>query len=538
MLRKEYIQKSKNEILDALILGSGINGSSVASALSSQGLKITLIDKDDFSSGTSQESSNLIWGGIKYLENYEFGLVKNLCDSRNLLMRSYPSSLKEIRFLVSHKKKFRHSLATLYTGTWLYWFLGSRFTKKPQFYSQKNLTNQYSIINTKSCDGAFEYSDAYIVENDARFSFQFVKNTISNGSYTINYLKALSSSKSQKLWKTKVQDRITQETFEIQSKTLINALGPYSDEYNENSKQTTKFKHILSKGIHLIIDKIISEEKVLSFFANDGRLFFVLPMKNRTCIGTTDTPEEKPTKRVTEEDRTFVLENANSLLNLTKPLTKSDIIAERCGVRPLVVSQATKNSSKDWMQLSRKHETEVNVQDKYITLFGGKLTNCVNLGNEICDVFKYKFQMKLPKTQKKWYGEPSNQMKENFMKKAREINLDEYCRPSQEKISERFWRNYELDAFDLIEKIKKNSKLKEIVLNTSAVCYITCEIEYLLEKEMIITLEDFLRRRTNLSLLNKKSDLQNMNELRTVANILFANESKKKWNDYFLNDFN
>ena len=532
MQREHLIEQSKNHTFDALIIGAGINGASVSAALSANGLKVCVIDKGDFASLTSQESSNLIWGGIKYLENYEFHLVKKLCDSRNVLMQSYPSSLKEIRFLVSHQKKFRYPLSILYAGAWLYWFLGSRFTKKPILYSLSKLKSKYPILNTKDYDGGFEYSDAYILEGDSRFSFQFIKNTLDNGSIPINYLKASNSSKKDDLWETEVEDMLSSNKFKIKSKVIINALGPYSDLYNNASKQKTNFKHILSKGIHLIVDKVIDEIKVLSFFANDGRLFFIMPMDNRTCVGTTDTPVKHPTKEITDEDVDFVLENINEILNLSKPITKSDIISTRCGVRPLVVKSKTKNSNQDWMQLSRKHETEINLEDKYITLFGGKLTNCINIGDEICDIFS-QFKMDFPKKQKKWYGEPTSKLKEEFLQKARDINLDEFCDSNQEKTSERFWRKYTLDSFEIVKSIEKKPELKKTILNTDVYAYNFAEIEYLAEKEMIVNLEDFLRRRTNLSLLYKKTELEMMEGLKEINSILFKENAKLKWENYF-----
>jgi glycerol-3-phosphate dehydrogenase len=101
--------------------------------------------------------------------------------------------------------------------------------------------------------------------------------------------------------------------------------------------EQTEHQHLFSKGIHLIVPQITPRQHILTFFADDGRLFFVIPMGVRTCIGTTDTRVEAPFTEVTDEDRDFVLENINKRLRLQKPLTRDDIIAERCGVRPLVV---------------------------------------------------------------------------------------------------------------------------------------------------------------------------------------------------------
>ena len=123
-LRQSNLEKLKSEQFDVLIVGGGINGSVAAAALSGKGAKVALIDRGDFASVTSQESSNLAWGGIKYLESYEFGLVWGLCASRNKLIRSFPSQVKEIRFYTTIAKGFRKPrfliyMGSLFTGRWV-----------------------------------------------------------------------------------------------------------------------------------------------------------------------------------------------------------------------------------------------------------------------------------------------------------------------------------------------------------------------------------------------------------------------------------
>ncbi len=123
-------------------------------------------------------------------------------------------------------------------------------------------------------------------------------------------------------------------------RVLVNACGPYADEVNAAAGVPTTHHHVLSKGIHLIVDRLTPHPRVLTFFADDGRLFFVIPMGARTCIGTTDTRVDRPEVGVTAEDRRFVLDNINKRLRLPHPLADADVIAERCGVRPLVVDGA------------------------------------------------------------------------------------------------------------------------------------------------------------------------------------------------------
>ncbi len=123
-LRNSNVRRLSIEEYDVLIVGGGINGAVSAAALAAKGVKVALIDRGDFAGSTSSESSNLAWGGIKYLESYEFLLVNKLCKSRNYLMDHYPSTVKEIRFLTSIAKGFRYPAFLVYLSTLLYWVIG------------------------------------------------------------------------------------------------------------------------------------------------------------------------------------------------------------------------------------------------------------------------------------------------------------------------------------------------------------------------------------------------------------------------------
>ncbi|MGB1868474.1 MAG: FAD-dependent oxidoreductase, partial [Porticoccaceae bacterium] len=377
-LRATNLEKLRNTTFDTLILGGGINGAVAAASLASKGAVTALIDRGDFAGSTSSSSSNLVWGGIKYLENYEFLLVNKLCKSRNQLMRSYPSVVKEIRFLTTIQKGFRLPPFFVFLGTILYWGIGRFFTQPPRYLSAKQLKKREPAIRIDNVAGGFEYSDGYLYDNDSRFVFNFIRSSMDNGCVVANYLESLGSVRKNGLWVTSVKDHNSGEQFEVRSKALINACGPYVDQHNAATGQTTEHRHLFSKGIHLVVDRVATTPRVLAFFASDGRLFFVIPMGPKTCIGTTDTQVENPQVSITEEDRAFVLDNVNRLLELEQPFTREDIVAERCGVRPLAVKGD--NNDADWLKLSRQHAIDVNHSDQHISIFGGKLTDCINVG--------------------------------------------------------------------------------------------------------------------------------------------------------------
>ena len=528
-LRKNNIEKLPHGIFDVLIIGGGINGAVSAAALAAKGVKVALIDKGDFAGFTSSNSSNLAWGGIKYLESHEYGLVNKLCKSRNHLMRSYPSTVKEIRFFTSIQKGFRFPPFFIYMGTLVYWLMGRFFTQFPQYLSANKIKASEAVVDTSNVNAGFEYSDSFLLDNDARFVFNFIRSSMSYGCIAANYVKSEGSTREGEVWVTKAKDEMSNKQFEVRSKVIINAAGPFVDPINVVNEQTTEHNHLFSKGIHLIVDKITDSNKVLAFFADDGRLFFVIPMGPKTCIGTTDTQVEDPNTIVTAEDRQFVLDNVNKLLVLDKPLTQKDVIAERCGVRPLAIKGT--GGKADWVQLSRKHAIDTNSEQKYLSIFGGKLTDCINVGDEVAELIKG-FGIELPYQDYKWYGEPDETVKNEFMHRAQLMNFDDLTPPtSTEPLTKRFWRRYGRNAINMLEKIRENPEKAELLIENSE--YLRVEIEHAAEREMVTKLEDFLRRRSKISLVVRREDILAASGLKEACNILFGeDEAQAKLQEY------
>ena len=530
-LRESNIQKLDQGVYDVLIIGGGINGAVAAAALSGKGASVALIDQRDFAGFTSQQSSNLAWGGIKYLESRDYALVRKLCLSRNHLIESYPSRVQEIRFLSTIEKGFRFPPWFLWAGTWVYWLFGNGFTKIPRLLFKRGIHREESVINTQNAAGGFEYSDAYLHDNDSRFVFQFVRSAMDRGCIAANYVESLGARRDGDLWITQARDVIDGKTLEIRSKVLINAAGPFVDEHNQRTGERTEHHHLFSKGIHLIVPRITPNRRILAFFADDGRLFFVIPMGARTCIGTTDTRVESPVTEVTEEDRQFVLDNINKRLNLQRPLTRADIIAERCGVRPLVVKAKADGNVRDWMQLSRKHEIDVDRAKAHLSIFGGKLTDCVNVGNEVADLVAG-LGVALPHRHYKWYGEPHPSVREEYVHQARLMNLDSYTSPeSIESLTSRLWRRYDRQALELLADIREDPRQAEVLIKGTD--YIRCEIQLAKRQEMIIKLEDFLRRRSKIALVVRRENIRDAEGLMEACEILFGDRAREKFDEYF-----
>jgi glycerol-3-phosphate dehydrogenase len=529
-LRRTNLEKLRTLSFDVLVLGGGINGAVSAAALSARGARVALIDRGDFAGATSQASSNLAWGGIKYLESYEFRLVHELCRARNELLRSYPATVQEIRFYASHARGFRHGRWTLLLGAWLYWAIGHFFTRRPRLLSRDDIRHEEPILETATLDGGFEYSDAFFHDNDARFVWGFVRSALDHSCAAANYVESVGARREGEGWVTDARDVVSGRTLTIRSRFLVNACGPYADAVNVASGITTEHRHVFSKGVHLLVDRLTPHRRVLTFFADDGRLFFVIPMGSRSCIGTTDTPVERPEVDVSLEDRRFVLDNINKRLRLARPLGPEDVIAERCGVRPLVVRVGERGNG-DWTQLSRKHVVETDGASAHVTIFGGKLTDCLNVGEELCGVLQG-LGLVLPHPERRWYGEPPAVVREEYFHQARLMDLDAMTAPSaSEKLSTRLWRRYGAVASSMLDAIRNDPRQAEVIIETSE--YVRAELDEAARREMVVKLEDFLDRRSKIALVVRREEIERAEGLREACRILFGDDAEARRKEYF-----
>lgn len=529
-LREQNIERLHDDVFDVLVIGGGINGAASAAALAGKGVKTGLVDAGDWAGMTSMQSSNLAWGGIKYMESYDFRLVRQLCKSRNHLIRNYPSTVQEIRFLTTIGRGFRHHPLFLWAGTWLYWFMGNCFTKPPRLPSLKTIDREEPIIDTTGAAGCFEYSDAYLQDNDARFVFNFVRLAMNSGCAAANYVESLSASWLGERWRVRLKDRLSGAEFCVEAKSIVNACGPLADQYNERVGIQTAHSHRLSKGVHLIVERLTSHRRVLAFFDDEGRLFFVIPMGDRTCIGTTDTPTDDPYSAVSDADVAFVLDNINERLQLDRPLSADDIIATRCGVRPLAVL-AEAGEDRDFLQLSRKHEIDCDAANAHISIFGGKLTDCINVGEEVTGLIQ-SLGIEPPYSAYRWYGEPANAVRDEFFHRARLMGLDTMtAATASEPLSTRLWRRYGVSAIGMLEQIREDQTQAEILIDGTD--YVRCEIHEAAGREMVTKLEDFLRRRSKISLLSDSQSIHDSAGLMEACEILFGDQARMRFDEYF-----
>ena len=489
MAKQNQSKSNKIEQFDVAIIGAGLNGAVAAAALSAAGQKVLLVDKGDFAGFTSQESSNLVWGGIKYLQTYEFWLVFKLCLARNKLMKAYPNQIKEIGFLASlgPTAPFGRLLGAF--GTLFYWFIGLFGTTPPSTYSAKKAKElEPNLITGRK---AVKYFDAQLPDNDSRFVYDFIRHAKGRGADVRNYTELTEASfKGDWLLTLKAGRKTTN----VIAKSVVNAAGPYAQNVSKLLGSKTKAGLVFSKGIHLILNRKLTEKyQVLAFWDEEGRLFYVLPMGDRSMIGTTDTRVQKPETKTDKDDIEFVLRQINAQLELAEPITEDQIVSNRSGVRPLVVENGESGNNQDWHALSRKHAIEANRDKRVVTILGGKLTDCLNVGEEVIDELKG-FGVKLddPGT---WFGEGSQERKTEFYAK-----VASQTKGNADLIAEGLWRRHGHRAFDVIGKEKLEDLFDGLGITAQ-------ELRYVAENEDVTTREDLLRRRLPVMMARGEKEL-------------------------------
>ncbi len=532
-LRNTELARLKGGSFDVLIIGGGINGAVSAAVLAGRGAKVALVERGDFGSFTSQESSNLVWGGFKYLEGYEIPLVRKLCVSRNRLIKAYPDNIKPIPFLATLDETSPHPVWLGMLGATAYWGIGSFRTHAPRYLRPQKIKEIEPVVNTDGAIGGIEYYDAYLPDNDSRFVFGFVRSALDVGAAAVNYVEFVGAERRGDRWHVTMRDVDEGgEPFTATAKIVINAAGPFIDGLNKDLDVRTEHRIVYSKGIHLVVPQITPHHRVLAFYDDTGRLFYVIPMGRRSVIGTTDTRVDTPFTEVDDEDRNFLLDQINHRLDLPEPLTLDDVIAERCGVRPLVVKTGGgEQRDVDWTKLSRKHEIETDEADHVISIFGGKLTDCLNVGEEIADSVE-RLGVPLEKDTHNWYGEPAKATREEFYRQARLMRLDELRhKPNVEPLSDRLWRRYGRRAFEMLDEIRQDPSMGEDIIESAD--YLRVELHLAAGTEMVTKLEDFLRRRSKITQVIPESEVRGSPGLHEAAKILFGDDAEMRLAEYW-----
>ena len=354
---------------DAIILGAGINGCGIANILAQHNKKVLVIDKSTIASGTSSKSSRLIHGGLRYLENFEFSLVKESLQDRNWLVEKYPDLVSMKKFYLPVTKKSKRNSFIIKIGLKIYDFLSSDKKYLSSQILKKDFLKISSSFNVGSCKKIFYYYDAI---TDDKFLTQTIANEAKKTSveFLENYIiKGID-----------FKDKITVDN-KYCSKVLINTTGPWVNEVCDLYNIATHYKINKVSGIHIEIDTLLSSEPMI-LEAEDRRVFFVIPNGINTIVGTTERSESNNCDdiQINNEDVIYL----KNLIESYFDIKDYKIINKWIGIRPLIESK--ENLSK----VSRDYVLEVKKLNDNVVLnvFGGKLTTFHSLSEKVYNKLK------------------------------------------------------------------------------------------------------------------------------------------------------
>ena len=350
-------------MLDIIIIGGGINGAGIARDAAGRGLKTCLVEKNKIGSATSSWSTKLIHGGLRYLENYQFRLVRESLKEREIIKKIAPNITSEIPFLIPHSKYLR-PMWLIKLGLILYDSMGGHNTipksKKFNFYKQCN----YLLKDTYK--KGFIYYDLQV--DDKKLSQLNAKDARSNGASILENTEVISTERKESYWNIYLNNNK-----KLQSKILINATGPWINNVQNNIINIKTSKKLrLVKGSHIVIKNRYANQYGLTLQNDDKRIVFVIPYKNNTSlIGTTEVEVKNPEDNLIDDNEIEYLLSATNKY-LKQPILKDEIISTFSGIRPLVEDYNLNNS-----KLSRDYLLDLNTDDNLaplLSIYGGKLT--------------------------------------------------------------------------------------------------------------------------------------------------------------------
>lgn len=368
---------------DLLVVGGGITGAGIARDAALRGLKVALVEKDDFASGTSSKSSKLIHGGLRYLEQAEFALVFESVNERKRLMRLARHLVRPLPFLVTAYKGDRRYLATLDVGLWIYDAMcGFGAYKNHRTYGPKKTLSLEPGLRTEGLKGGILYYDC--LTDDARLTLENALDARNLGAVVLNHARAgkVLKNPSDKVVGMEVTDALSGDTTQARARVVVNASGPWSDEVRALAGEQPILKP--TKGVHIVLDdtRLPVKHALMMAAPRDKRVVFCIPWGlGRTVVGTTDTFFDGRPDAIepTLDDVEYLLETANAYLPGAK-LTVADVISTWSGLRPLLKPEGDVAGAS---QVSREHM--IYERPGFVTIAGGKLTTYRRMAAEVVD---------------------------------------------------------------------------------------------------------------------------------------------------------
>lgn len=370
--RADALTHLRSKELDVLVVGGGVVGAGSALDAATRGLRVGLVEARDFASGTSSRSSKLIHGGIRYLEQLDFRLVREALIERGLLLqRTAPHLVRPVRFLYPLTKPL---FERLYIGAGmllydLFSYSGGRPPGVPhhRHLSRRQVLRAMPSMNGRALVGGISYYDAQV--DDARFVSSLARTASFYGAHVANRVRVEGFLKvGERVVGVRARDLLTGEEFEIRARQVVNATGVWTDDTQAMVGERGQFKVRASKGVHLVVPRDRFHSKLGLLLRTEKSVLFVIPWGRHWLIGTTDTKWDldKAHPAATAADIDYLLDHVNEVL--TVPLTREDVEGVFAGLRPLLAGESDETS-----KLSREHIVAHTVPG-LVVVAGGKFT--------------------------------------------------------------------------------------------------------------------------------------------------------------------
>ena len=505
--------KAKSNKYDIFIIGGGVNGVGIARDAAGRGLKVCLADMGDLGGATSSSSTKLFHGGLRYLEYFEFNLVRESLREREVLLSSMPHISWPMRFVLPYHEHMRfetNSPVSKVLSFLMPWYKGKRppWLIKLALFLYDNIGGRKILpesktINLKSDPSgqplkekfvkAFEYSDCWV--EDSRLVILNARDAAMKSAEIMPRNKVISAKKIISGWEIIVKNSQSNKTSKFSCKLLINASGPWVQSIINNTLTLNSSLSVrLVKGSHIVTKKLFKHEKCYFFQGTDGRIVFAIPYETDfTLIGTTDVSHENidDTISCSTEEEDYLLTFVNEYFE--KPVTKNDIIWSYAGVRPLFNDGSESDSA-----ISRDYFLDLDQSDErspLMNIYGGKITTYRKLAESALDKVQTIFPEMGPSWTEKSYL-PGGAFEIDEFEIIVETIFKQYGYLGKD-LARRLVRLYGKDAYNLLANKTNKSDLGQHFGNF----VYAFEIDWTIKHEWVTCSEDFLWRRTKLGLL-------------------------------------
>lgn len=490
--RTEWIAGIETTPFDVAIIGGGITGASIALRASQAGHKVLLVEKNDFGSGTSSQSSKLVHGGLRYLQQYHFGLVATALKERYDLLQRAPHLVKKLSFLLPIFKDSPNGYWMLHAGLFFYDFLC--FFHQIGWHkmlNKKALKQRLPQLATEGLKAAANYFDAQ--GDDSRLVLAILLTAAQESAHILNYVEVQEFVKSsQQITGLQVMDRLTNKSYQVKAKVVINATGAWSDSVRWKSNPEVKEPHLRNtKGIHIVVrrEKCPLDDAVMLFSKIDKRAMFAIPWEGFTLLGTTDDDYDQSLDDVnaTSTEVNYILKSMNMAFSGIN-LTRDDILSTLAGLRPLVLKTGLFNTS----EVSREHDIFESPNNLF-NIIGGKLTTCFKMAQDTLNhVYQHHPELKkngLSITNKCLVGSQAG-----YQEAQKKIRHDQLT--VDREVAESLLNRYGSKTLEILELVDQDPALGKRLVEKLP--YIWAELDYTVKNEGVVRLDDFMLRRTRL----------------------------------------